>query len=498
MRQFLIFSLVLLIPIGCIRHYDDRVDAADVPGQGDTNLNDTEDSTVLEVASDTLEPPTDIPMDTPLDTPADTLTEVIDSDDAVDTKDVCVPDCVDKDCGDDGCGGSCGSCSGCESLCQDSLCVPEAQVDWGCHDGDIHWKDSCGAWGEFKKPCGEFGCTPGSQFCSGCEELCSGLECGPAGPDDACDCGTCTGAQEECVDGLCACQPACEGTECGDDGCGGSCGTCLEDDVCLDGSCCTPTCDGKECGDNGCGGSCGDCPGAQDECQAGTCVCVPECNDKQCGSDGCAGSCGECELASVCQGVLCVEIPPGSQCSDTVYDYKACWDFSYNVLVNGWYADSGSLQVDTEAGILICHEGQDGYNNGVDWLPTLNLPIVIETRCRIVAGGDGYLFPHLLGFFDGAADETFNVSCTKSGIYWNWGFIEWGGGTQYGPSQEGEWLNVKVAIGQLEGVLWAAMDGDDYQEIMTGTWPEATTLTKIRFEQPWDSHFECDYFQVYQ
>ena len=38
-----------------------------------------------------------------------------------------------------------------------------------------------------------------------------------------------------CKDGVCAdesCQPSCIGKECGPDGCGGSCGSCLEDSLC--------------------------------------------------------------------------------------------------------------------------------------------------------------------------------------------------------------------------------------------------------------------------
>ena len=41
----------------------------------------------------------------------------------------CVPDCTDKDCGDDGCGNSCGECTD-GSLCNtDGLCVEPPQGD---------------------------------------------------------------------------------------------------------------------------------------------------------------------------------------------------------------------------------------------------------------------------------------------------------------------------------------------------------------------------------
>ena len=92
---------------------------------------------------------------------------------------VCVANCANKDCGDDGCGGSCGTCPGGAS------------------------------------------CNLGSCDCTA---SCAGKQCG----DDGCggSCGTCPGGQS-CSFGTCACNPQCGGKQCGSDGCGGSCGTCL-------------------------------------------------------------------------------------------------------------------------------------------------------------------------------------------------------------------------------------------------------------------------------
>ncbi|MBM4355216.1 MAG: hypothetical protein FJ109_15770, partial [Deltaproteobacteria bacterium] len=58
------------------------------------------------------------------------------------------------------------------------------------------------------------------------------------------------------------CIPDCSTRLCGDDGCGGTCGECPKDFVCItdEGKCCMPECKGKLCGDDGCGGSCGECP----------------------------------------------------------------------------------------------------------------------------------------------------------------------------------------------------------------------------------------------
>ncbi len=111
----------------------------------------------------------------------------------VETAGGCVPNCAGKQCGDDGCGGSCGTCPA-GKHCAGGLCVSD--------------------------------CVPD----------CAGKECG----DDGCggSCGTCP-AGKHCAGGLCVsdCIPDCSGKECGDDGCGGSCGECGTGEVCQAGAC---------------------------------------------------------------------------------------------------------------------------------------------------------------------------------------------------------------------------------------------------------------------
>jgi len=172
----------------------------------------------------------------------------------------CVPSCDGKDCGDDGCAGSCGSCPAGLTCKEDFTCGP-------------------------------------------CDPDCSGKQCG----DDGCggSCGECSDGNA-CIDFQClSCNPDCSGKQCGDDGCGGSCGTCGFQAQCQDGQCitCTPNCSGKECGDNGCGGMCGSCP-ANFQCEAGVCVekveCKPNCLNRECGDNGCGGTCGSCGGGQVC------------------------------------------------------------------------------------------------------------------------------------------------------------------------------------------------------
>ena len=144
----------------------------------------------------------------------------------------CTPDCTEpdggiKECGDNGCGGSCGDCTGAGEVCQVDKCV---FCKTRC-DGKVCGEDGCG---------GLCGTCPSGQKCSAgscvsCTPDCSGRLCGD---DDGCG-GRCNGACPgggTCSEGVCSpeCEPDCAGKRCGNDGCGGSCGKCLGSDVCTD------------------------------------------------------------------------------------------------------------------------------------------------------------------------------------------------------------------------------------------------------------------------
>jgi len=53
----------------------------------------------------------------------------------------CTPNCNGKECGDDGCGGSCGECTGYESCGQDGVCISKYEEE--CNDM-VSTMDQCG------------------------------------------------------------------------------------------------------------------------------------------------------------------------------------------------------------------------------------------------------------------------------------------------------------------------------------------------------------------
>ncbi|MFH1531664.1 MAG: hypothetical protein ABIK09_13140 [Pseudomonadota bacterium] len=132
-----------------------------------------------------------------------------------------------------------------------------------------------------------------------CEKLCEAVECGIAGPNDACDCGNCEGGYS-CSDvGICTadCGALCDGLECGVTGLEGECdcggcddeNTCT-DDACLDDGSCSfvPVDDGEPCDD---GDLC-----TADACAAGICLSTAtECDDENlCTDDSCDPETGAC------------------------------------------------------------------------------------------------------------------------------------------------------------------------------------------------------------
>ena len=115
---------------------------------------------------------------------------------------LCAPSCGGKDCGDDGCGGTCGSCYSAPGAACPLSCNAYGKCDAACVD------------------CAGLGWTCGSNCCGG--------NCGSCTPPAICN----------PVSHVCDCTANCTGKACGDDGCGGSCGDCPAAQVCDENGAC--------------------------------------------------------------------------------------------------------------------------------------------------------------------------------------------------------------------------------------------------------------------
>jgi hypothetical protein len=208
---------------------------------------------------------------------------------------ICTPNCTNKQCGDNGCGGSCGTCSGYQICGAQGLCVNPS-----CNDNNIcepNLGENCAV------------CPMSDCVCSDIDQTCdyTAMKCIP---------------RFECI-------AQCNGRICGaTNGCGGSCGSCFPGQVCMaDGkSCCTPDCTlpgGKknECGGDGCGGICGNCATDKAPLNWWKCVrleqdfdkpnapkvrccdpsdCINPDRSTKCGGDGCGGICSNCQEGYIC------------------------------------------------------------------------------------------------------------------------------------------------------------------------------------------------------
>ncbi len=209
-----------------------------------------------------------------VDTPEelDALPEVADTD-------VCAPACEGLDCGDDGCGGSCGEC----------------EDGWDCNAG----------------VCEEPPCVP----------ACEGAACGD--PDGCEDGGQCDGTCEDgfvCADQgdgtfLCEedCEPACDGAACGDDdSCGGFCdGTCPAGQECNDAFECVAEECSFDCADHV---DCGGVFTAEDlgACLEPKCVYDDDCGEWQCmavpvADELCCDVAADCPTPNACSTVACLQ-----------------------------------------------------------------------------------------------------------------------------------------------------------------------------------------------
>jgi hypothetical protein len=250
---------------------------------------------------------------------------------------LCTPKCFAKNCGSDGCGLTCGTCSG------DEVCDSKGK----CIDGDDLEGNSCtDPFKIFNVPFAKTAdtSTSGNSFSVPDGTTCAGIGSpkGGASRDHfyrffVPSTGVYTARLEAAFDSVLVVLDTCsDASSClgGVDFLPGAVETVSFFakksqivTVIVDGSGglddisgaytlsidkpCKPQCDGKSCGPDGCGLSCGQCvTGEVCDPSAGTCAaCAPDCGEgpgaKQCGPDGCGGTCGACALDTGCVAGTC-------------------------------------------------------------------------------------------------------------------------------------------------------------------------------------------------
>ena len=276
------------------------------------------------------------------DLPGQDSVRAADSDVAMAAEVECVPSCVGRDCGADGCGGSCGECTGAAFACNaEGLCLTTACESSKDCPGDLVCHKDAGY-------CVECVASTDCEENQRCVATFECIDVVPCASDKDCKevDGVCDKELAECVDCLSEldCPEAwfCIATTCIEPACqpnevrcnGQAAEVCMEDQTgwdlvkacpdtqfCVGGKCldhvCAPNskfCDGTIailCNGDGSGPvETTDCADAGLFCAAGECGdCQPECDGKECGDDACGGNCGVCPA-----GVPCVEDGGGWVC----------------------------------------------------------------------------------------------------------------------------------------------------------------------------------------
>jgi alpha-tubulin suppressor-like RCC1 family protein len=209
---------------------------------------------------------------------------------------LCTPDCADRQCGDDGCGGSCGAC----------MARPGADVQ-------------CTAAGRCEIQCAAGSADCDGDLANGCEaSLTSGTSCGRCGRVCADATPVCNAATRECATGCDAAQTRC-GSTCVDVQTSPShCGRCAN--VCPSGARSTATCAAGVCGLS-CAAGFGDCDGfASNGCEVDTSSSPQHCG--RCGNV--CGSTGRCN-AGVCVRPVALSVRDAGGCVRLDDGTVRCW-----------------------------------------------------------------------------------------------------------------------------------------------------------------------------
>jgi Tol biopolymer transport system component len=174
-------------------------------------------------------------------------------------------------------------------------------------------------------------------------------------------------------------------------------------------------------------------------------------------------------------------------------------DFDYDVFGEGWSRTDASVAVDLATEVLRVGTGYV-YGDYAQVAFHADLPIVVQSRMRLVQYGRNYLLPHFhVGTGSSLHEGIVTTYLPDPGLGWGLGTPtdRWTG--QYGnaPSAEGVWVTLTLEVRADGGRMFSRLDGQPIKTLVASkTWSIPAQTTELYFVQPWDAVCEFDYIYV--
>jgi len=179
-------------------------------------------------------------------------------------------------------------------------------------------------------------------------------------------------------------------------------------------------------------------------------------------------------------------------------------DLDSDVFAAGWTRTDQSVVVIPALGIL--RIGADGAYDDSAWVAVSGaFPVTVETRMRLVSGGQHYLLPYIeIGYGTTQLEGivmTYLPGTTPAGHPFGWAFglqaDPWTGGYSNPPGSEGVWVTITAEIRSNGGKLYSRLDGQAASTLVaSATWSIPGQMTSLYLIQPWDAICEYDYVTI--
>ncbi|MBU0490216.1 MAG: PKD domain-containing protein [Chloroflexi bacterium] len=194
-----------------------------------------------------------------------------------------------------------------------------------------------------------------------------------------------------------------------------------------------------------------------------------------------------------------VSVPPSAMGQDFVA--ASPWSgallyeqFDMDVFASGdWTRSDAAVVIDISNERLHIGAG-GGHGDYAEKAISITLPIVVQTRIRLVSGGQNYRLPWFGLYYGPTSDDVVNITYLPG---YGWAFKEWTSLDIKAPAAENVWMTIKAEIRPDGGKLLAKNDADiNFTFITTRSWSIPNEIVKIRYSQPWDAECDVDYVVI--